>query len=348
MRKPAAVVLNVDCAFREDPGYAYEEQRIERSGAVLRLQPARTEDDILEAAREANIVLLEYGDTPLTARVIGGLPACWALVKYGIGVDNVDVAAATANGIVVANAAEFCVEEVSDHAIALLLAGVRRIVAMDRNIRSGGWFDFPDRNSLRRMRNLTLGLLGFGRIARAVARKLSGFEMRILAHDPYAAPASVPGHVTLVSREVLLREADLLSIHVPLTSETRGLVGEAELRAMKSTAIVVNTGRGPVIDQDALVCALREKRIAAAALDVFTEEPLPANSPLREFTNVTLTPHYGARSEDSIIDLRHTVADSVEALIRGYWPPYPVNPGVSPRIPLRPWKEFVSERQESL
>jgi D-3-phosphoglycerate dehydrogenase len=338
---PAAVILNVDCAFREDPGYGYEERRITAAGAMLRLQPARTEDEIIAAAQDAHVILLEYGNTPVTARVIQNLPACRALIKYGIGLDNIDIAAATRAGIVVANAAEFCVEEVSDHALALILAATRRIVAMDRNIRAGGWFDFPQRNSLRRMCSLTVGLLGFGRIGRATARKLAGFGCRILACDPYVAAGSMPAGVELTDRVRLFRELDILSIHLPLTAETRGTVAEAELRAMQSSAIVVNTGRGPVIDEAALIRALQEGWIAAAALDVFAEEPLPPTSPLRKMPNVVMTPHYAARSEDSIVDLRHTVADSVEAIVRSFWPPHVANPSVTPRIALRPWSEFV-------
>jgi D-3-phosphoglycerate dehydrogenase len=153
-------------------------------------------------------------------------------------------------------------------------------------------------------------------------------------------PGLLPAHVALVSREELLPEADFLSLHVPLTPGTRGLIGKAALRWMRSSAILVNTSRGPAADEPALVEALRDNRLAGAALDVFTEEPLPVSSPLRSLPNVVLTPHYAARSEESILELRSTEAASVEALVRGYWPPYPANPTVSPRIPLQPWTEF--------
>ena len=135
----------------------------------------------------------------------------------------------------------------------------------------------------------------------------------------------------------LLRESDLISLHVPLTRETRGLIGEAAFRAMKPTALVVNTSRGPVIDEEALIRALREKWIAGAALDVVTTEPLPASSPLRQFDQVIFTPHYGATSEESEAQLRATVADSVEAILKGFWPPFPVNPKIQPRFSLKPW-----------
>ena len=337
--RPRPKVVNIDCAFLEVPGYEYERRRIESAGAELVLSRAATEDAIIEVCRDANIVLLEYPNTPLTSRVAANLPQCWAIVRYGIGLDNVDVRAATEHGIVVCNTAEFCIEEVSDHALALLLASARRILPMDRNIRAGGWFDFPQRQPMRRIRNLTLGLIGFGRIARAVARKISGFQLRVLATDPYVAPDPGLG-VELVEREVLLRESDLISIHTPLTDETRGSIGESELRAMKESAILVNTSRGAVVDEAALIRALQEGWIAGAALDVMVEEPLPPASPLRTLENVVLTPHYAAQSEESLLDLRTAVADSVEALVRGYWPPFPANPHVVPRIPLKPWSEF--------
>ena len=335
-------VLNIDCAYIESPGYEYERRRIESAGGELVLSKAPTEDAIVEACPQANIVLVEYPVTPITARVAANLPQCWAIVKYGVGLDNVDIAAATEHGIVVCNAAEYCVEEVSDHTVGLLLAGLRRIVVLDRNIRTGGWHDFPIRNELRRVSSLTLGLVGLGRIGSAVARKMSGFRMRILATDPYIPPPDPRLGVEMVDLDRLLQESDIVSLHTPLTDETRGMIGKRAFRAMKSSALLVNTSRGPVVDEEALIRALQEGRIDGAALDVMTQEPLPPTSPLREMDNVVLTPHYAARSEESLLDLRNCMADSVEALLLGYWPPFPANPAVRPRIPLRPWKEFRS------
>jgi phosphoglycerate dehydrogenase-like enzyme len=168
---------------------------------------------------------------------------------------------------------------------------------------------------------------------------MAGFRMRMLAADPYLTGASNEPGVDLVSLETVLRESDLVSVHVPLTPETRGLINEAALRSMKPTAVIVNTSRGPVIDQPALERALEEKWIAGAALDVVTEEPLPATSALRRFDQVILTPHAGADSIDSMSHVRRTVAASIEAVARGHWPPFPVNPKVTPRSPLQPWSE---------
>jgi D-3-phosphoglycerate dehydrogenase len=331
--------INIDCNF----DYAYERQRLEAAGIDLVLKKCVTEDDIIAACPTADAVVLEGTKTPMTARVIGALPRCRVIAKYAVGVDNVDLAAATRAGIIVANAADYCTEEVSDHAVALLLGAVRRIASMDRFVRAGNWAGYPRPTPLRRVSQLTLGLVGMGRIARATARKMAGFKLRILASDPYLVPgqATEPG-VEIVALDQLLRESDLISVHVPLTPETRGLLNEAAFRSMKPTAYVVNTSRGPVIDQAALIRALREKWIAGAALDVVAEEPLPAGSPLREFDQVILTPHVAADSEDSMKHVRRTAMDSVEAVAKGFWPPFPVNPKVVPRTALKPYAESTS------
>lgn len=329
---PRPQVVNISCYFE----YEHERKRIAGLGADLVLRPARTAAEVAAACRDAAIVLVEDNDIAFTDEVFGSLPACRAVVQYGIGVDHFDVAAATRRGILVCHAADFCVEEVSDHAVALLLAGARQILAMDRRIRAGGWFDFERFGPLRRIAALKLGLVGWGRIARAVARKMAGFRMAVLAADPYVGAQGGDPGVELVPAGRIWREADLISIHVPLTPETRGLVGEAALRAMKPTAFIVNTSRGAVIDQDSLVRALQERRIGGAALDVLTQEPMPAGHPLRTLANVILTPHFAGQSEESMAHLHRTVADSVEAILSGRRPPFPVNPGVRPRLPLPP------------
>lgn len=336
MNQPFKAV-NIDCNF----DYAYERERLSACGIDLALRKAVSEDDIIRACTDADAVVLEGAKTPMTERVILALPRCRLIAKYAVGVDNIDAAAATRAGIVVANAADYCTEEVSDHAVALLLASARRVVAMDRFVRAGNWSGFTRDQPLRRVNQLTLGLVGLGRIARATARKMAGFRLRILATDPYlTGPGNEPG-VEIVDLDTLLRESDLISVHVPLVPETRGLLNEATFRAMKPNAIVVNTSRGPVIDQSALERALEEKWIAGAALDVVDEEPLPAGSGLRKFEQVILTPHAGADSVDSMDHVRRTVVDTLEAVARGYWPPFPVNPKVAPRVPLRPWAEWV-------
>lgn len=333
-------IVNVDCNF----SYDLERTRIEAAGADLVLRQARTEDEIIRACGDAAVILFENADTPLNARVIAALPKCQAIVRYGVGVDSIDLAEATQQGVVVANSADYCTEEVSDHATALLLAAARRVAFLDRRIRSGGWVGYDPKQPLRRVACLTLGLLGWGRIAQAVARKMSGFNMRIIVADPYVQSLPPGSPVELVSREQLLRESDLLSLHLPLNAETRHLVNEQTLAVMKPTACLVNTSRGGIVDEGALVRALQQDRLGGAALDVFEVEPLPAGSPLRTLEQVTLTPHYAASSQDSMRHLHGTVTDSVEAILQGYWPPFPVNRDVVPRRTLRPWAGFKPGR----
>lgn len=329
-------VVNVDCNFV----YDIERQQVAAAGGEFVLRRARTEDEIIAACGSATVALLEHADTPFTARVISALPSCRAIIRYGVGIESVDQTEATRCGIVVANAADFCTEEVSDHATALLLASVRRIAYLDRWVRAGHWHDFKLDVPLRRVRCLTLGLVGWGRIAQSVARKMRGFQLRILVSDPYVRSVPPESGAELVPLEQLLRESDLISLHVPLNAATKHLIGAESLRLMKPTAFLVNTSRGGVIDQAALIRALEEKRLGGAGLDVYEEEPLPVTSPLRRMEQVTLTPHYAASSQDSMDHLHRTMADSAEAILRGFWPPFPVNAAVQPRTPLRPWSEF--------
>ena len=333
-------IVNVDGNF----SYELERQRIEAAGGDFTVRRARTEEEIIAGCADATMVLFENADTPLTARVIAALPACRAIIRYGVGVDSIDVAAATSHGVIVANSADFCTEEVSDHAVALILASARRIAFFDRSIRAGGWHGFNPGSPLRRVNCLILGLLGWGRIAQAVARKMSGFQMRVLVSDPYvrSLPPGFPGE--LVSKEVLLRESDLLSLHLPLNAETHQLIDAKALQLMKPSAILINTSRGGVVDEAALVQALQQNRLAGAALDVFEIEPLPTENALRTLEQVTLTPHYAASSQDSMRHLHGTVTDSVEALLKGFWPPFPVNAAVVPRAVLRPWRDFRPDR----
>ncbi len=331
--------VNIDCNF----DYAFERERLAAVGIALIEQKSGTEDEIIAACTAADAVILEGAKTPLTMRVIGALPRCRVLAKYAVGVDNIDLAAATSQGIVVANAADYCTEEVSDHAVALMLAAARRVVALDRHLRAGGWGGPMRAVPVRRFSRLTVGLIGLGRIARATARKLQGFGCRVLAADPYLpAGVSAGPNVERVSLDRLLAESDLVSVHIPLSAETRGLVGAQMFSVMKSTAVLVNTSRGPVVDQAALIEALQSQRIAGAALDVFETEPLAVESPLRTMEQVILTPHTAADSVDSLQHARETVVDSVAAVLRGYWPPFPVNVRVIPRSALRPWSEAPS------
>ena len=289
-------------------------------------------DELIANLKDADVVLVAAAQ--ITRPVLDSLPRCRAVVRYGIGVDNVDLEAATDDGIVVAHVLDFCTEEVSNHAFALLLALARRLLPLHRDTVAGRWRqDHAWR--LAPVHGQTLGVVGFGNIGRAVARKARAFDMRVLAYDPYGDPeTAAETGATLVSLDQLLAESDYVSLHTPLTPETRHLVGAAELKAMKPTAVLINTARGPVVDQAALVEALAGGQIAAAGLDVFEEEPLPAGSPLAEMENVVLTPHVGSVSPEAMRQLRQEVGRAAAHVLRGRWPKYVANPSVKPRVPL--------------
>ena len=333
-------VVNVDCDRTEkekDSLYAAERKAVEDLGGELVLLSAQTEDEIVRACAGARIILTEGLFTPITRRVLEALPDCWAVGRYGIGVDNIDVEAATDCGIVVFNVADYCVEEVADHAAALVLACARRVVILDRHVRAGGWDNPPLEYPLRRLGRLTLGLVGFGNIGRRMVPRLQGFGMRILATDPYVDPRlAAEAGVELTSLDRVLRESDLVSLHTFLNAGSRHLIGAPELRLMKPSAFLVNTSRGGVVDEEALIQALRERRIGGAALDVTEQEPLGADSPLRNLDNAVLTPHQGSSSVESVEDMRRGVTEALSCLLQGTWPPFPFNRSVQPRRELKP------------
>ncbi len=310
-----------------------ERQALDDVDCDLVTTEASSEDELIANVKDADVVLVAQAQ--IRRRVLESAHRCRAVVRYGIGLDNVDLEAATDNGIVVAHVLDFCTEEVSNHAIALLLALARRLLPLHRDAAAGRWRrDHAWR--LAPVHGQTLGIVGFGNIGRAVARKALAFDMRVLAYDPYTDPgaASALG-VQPAALDELLAESDYVSLHTPLTPETRTLIGEAELKAMRPTAVLVNTSRGPVVDQAALVEALAGGEIAAAALDVFQEEPLPADSPLCRLENVLLTPHVASVSPEAMRQVCEEVGRAAGDVLRGRWPKYVANPSVTPRAPLK-------------
>jgi D-3-phosphoglycerate dehydrogenase len=239
------------------------------------------------------------------------LDGCAAVVRYGVGLDNVDVDAARDLGIAVGNVPEYGHEEISNHAIALLLALARRLPAFDAAVRRGG-ADIPAPQSVRRLSHGTLGLVGLGRIGRRVAEKARVFGLTVVAHDPYATATD---GVELVTLDELLARADILSLHVPLTPETKHMIGARELALLPPGALVINIGRGGLVEEHALVDALRSGHVAGAALDVTEIEPLPLDSPLLEAPNVILTPHVAWVSDVALADLKRLTAEAALRLI---------------------------------
>jgi len=282
-----------------------------------------TEDEVIEAAQDADGIINQYA--PITRRVIESLKRCKVIARYGVGVDNINVEAATEYGIIVANVPDYCVDEVSTHTMALILACARGITLLNGKIREKIW-DFTLAKPLFRTKGKTLGLFGLGKIARAVAQKASGFGFKIIAYDPYVS--RIDGGIELVEFSKLLSDSDFVSIHSPLTDETRHSFGENELKAMKKTAFLINTARGPIVDEKALYQALKKRWIAGAALDVMEKEPPDWENPLPKLDNLIITPHISFYSEESYVELKTKTTKAVLAVLKGGLPRAMVNPKV--------------------
>jgi D-3-phosphoglycerate dehydrogenase len=301
---------------------------LSRIGAELTLATEATPEAIMRIASGADAVLVTYAK--ITAEMIGGMSRCRIISRFGIGVDNVDIAAATARGIVVTKVPDYCIDEVSDHAMALLLALVRKIPFANTRVHAGRW-EMPAVVPIHRLRGSVLGLAGFGRIPQLLAPKAQAFGMRVVAFDPFV-PAEVvaAAGVESVDFPQLLKISDYISIHTPLVPETRNLFNADAFRQMKPRAYLVNTARGPLVDEAALAAALDAGQLAGAAVDVLSVEP-PVSSPLFGREDVVITPHVSFYSEESLIELQTKAAEEVVAVLSGRAPRNPVNPEVLQR-----------------
>jgi D-3-phosphoglycerate dehydrogenase len=302
---------------------------IEKAGFALVAAQCKTEDEVIEVAHDAVAVVTQYAT--ISARVIAELPDCRVIARYGTGVDIVDVDAATSHNILVTNVPnDWCEDEVADHAMALLLAVARKINVYDRATRHGIW-QWQSGAPIHRLRRSILGLLSFGAIARAIAVRASGFGMRITAHDPFLSAKKIgDGGANAVSFDELVTESDYLVIQAPLTSQTHHLFDEVQLRRMKPTAVLINTARGPIVDDRALHQALSEGWIAGAGLDDIEEEPAKVrnwrpDNPLLHLDNVVITPHAAYYSEESLLTVRRFAAEEVVRVLTGEPPLSPVN-----------------------
>ena len=285
----------------------------------------RTEEDVIEAARGSDALLVQWA--PITAQVIETLDQCKVIVRYGIGVDNVDLAAAAGRGIPVCNVPDYCIDEVADHTIALTLALARQLPQVDSRVRAGVWRIVPD-NRMPALRDLTFGTLGFGRVARAVLDRARPFGFRLVAADPYVpAPQSTATPVDLVTIDDLVKSCDIVSLHAPLTSATRLIFNDDRIATMKQGAILVNTGRGGLVDLGALARCLSSGHLGGAGLDVYEEEPLPLDHPIRQSPNTILTSHIAWFSESSVPRLQQMAAEEVARALRGQPLSNPVNRG---------------------
>ena len=301
---------------------------LSRIGADLQMAPENTPEAIMRVASGADALLVTYAK--ITGDMIEQMTRCRIISRFGIGVDNVDLAAATKKGIAVTKVPDYCIDEVSDHAVALLLAVARKIPLANSEVHAGKWH-MPSVVPIHRLRGSVLGLVGFGRIPQLVAPKAQSFGLRVIAFDPYV-PADVftRAGVERVELADLLKTSDYVSIHSPLLPETRGMFNAEAFRQMKPTAYLINTARGPIVDEAALAEALDEGRLAGAALDVMTQEP-PVGSPLIGRPNVVITPHTSFYSEESLVELQVKAAEEVVAVLSGRAPRNPVNPEVLKR-----------------
>jgi D-3-phosphoglycerate dehydrogenase len=299
--------------------------------AGLRVQTAqcRTEDDVVAAAQNCDALLLQYA--PITQRVVEALPRLGIVSRFGAGFDTIDTAACARHGVWVANSPDYGVGEVATHALAMTLALLRHLAIYDRDVRAGRWH-YLSPGSIRRTGNLTAGILGLGRIGKRFAHLARNCFARVIACDPYLIDGDFPAYVERVSLDELFAQADAISLHVPLTEETRGMVGAGLLRTVRRGAVLVNTARGAVVEIDALLAALDDGRLDGAALDVLPQEPLDVAHPLARHPRVLLTPHAAFYSSEAEIELRRKAALNIVQWARTGRPMYPVVQGTkSPR-----------------
>jgi D-3-phosphoglycerate dehydrogenase len=307
--------------------------------------PADTQTEFAEAVGDLDAIITSWG-IPIDQQVIDGLKQCEVIGVGGVGVDMVDVEAATAAGIVVTNVPDVFIEEVADHAMMLLLDVARMTPLMARMAREGEWYQARPILSVRpRLLGQTLGLFAFGHVARGTARRAKAFGLRVIAFDPYVSELEISAaEVEPVGFHELLERSDFLSIHAPLNAETEHAIDAAALSRMKPTAAVINTARGPIIDEAALIQALRDGVIAGAGLDVTEQEPASPDNPLLHMDNVLVTPHIASASSRMRPETRRRVGREVSLVLRGRWPMSCVNPTVLPRVPLERWQPYPMNR----
>jgi len=323
-RKPKVVVADYDFG-----DVAIERSIVTGAGFELIAAQCKSEDDVIAVAANADAVITQYAE--IGKRAIQSFTRLKVIARYGIGVDIVDVDAATAKNIVVTNVPnDWCMNEVADHAVALLLSLLRKLPTYDRATRAGDWH-WQSGRPIQRLQQGTLGLFSFGAIAKEIARRMRGFGVRIIACDPFVDESETASHgVSLVGFEELLAQSDYLMIQAPLTRETRGLFGEAELRRMKRGAILINTARGPIVKDADLYRVLKDGWLTGAGLDDLEEEPAKragwkANNPLFRLENVIVTPHAAYYSEQSMQIVRRFASEEVVRVLRGEAPLSPVN-----------------------
>ncbi len=325
--------------------YDLERDALDPIGAEIVEIPAKTEDEFIAGARDADALIAR--GRPITRKIIENLRNCKVIGVASVGVDTVDVQAATDCGIPVTNVPDLFSEEVADNTMALILAAHRRLNYMDKFVRTGRWAEGrPMFLSIPRLVGQTLGFIGFGHIPRAIARRARPFGFHMIAYDPYISEEVMAeyGVEPIITLDELCQRSDYLSMHAPSRAETFHMMKEQHFRAMKKTAVFVNNGRGATVDEKALIKALQEKWIAFAALDVFEKEPPDLENPLLHMENTILTPHIASASSRMMPETRRRAAREIALVLQGMWPRSAVNPEVLPRTKLVRWQPISLER----
>lgn len=320
------VILKTDGDFRD---VSEERKILESAGYDLVERNCQTSEDVIAACRELNPMGLIVLKVPINEEVMKNAGTVKVISRYGIGLDMIDMKAAESEKIPVAYVPDYCVDEVSNHAISLMFTAERRISIFDRNVRKGDW-GMGNIPPVHRFKEKTIGLLGFGRLAQAVAGKLKGFGVRIVSYDPIVKENVMKenGVERAPSLDDLLKVSDVISIHVPLTKETRGIIGAEELRKMKKGSVLVNTSRGGIVDQKALLGSIREGHISGAGLDVFEDEPMDMSDPILKEERMVLTPHVSYYSEEALKQVQVDTAQAVVDILGGKMPRNLANPSI--------------------
>ena len=300
----------------------------EEADAEAVVAPDGSEETLLSLVGDVDAIMTCFAQ--VTPNVLKAAPNCVAVGRFGVGVDNIAVDTATELGMAVTYVPDYCVDEVSDHVMALLLAFNRRIVLFDNSVKNAGWGSVPLTMRMMRLRGKTLGVIGFGRIGQSVAQKALAFGFRVLAYDPYmtAEQCALRGARKVENMDAVLRESDFVTLHSPLNEETRGLIGARELDVMKSDAFLINCARGPLIDEGALYDALTGGGIAGAGLDVMEDNHPPSDHPLLGLDNIIITPHVAFFSQEATLELEQRAAREVAYVLTGRMPDNLVNPAV--------------------
>lgn len=310
-----------------------EEGEVNKIGAELIRVQSRTEEEVIANCKDADGLLNQYA--PISRNVIENLPKLKVVGRYGVGVNTVDMDAATEYGVCVVNVPDYCMDEVSNQAFALMMACMRKVPLLNHQVKNRGW-DYKLGKPIHRLRGQKLGLFGFGRIPQTLAEKAKPFGFDLLVYDPFVKEDIVKkaGGKLLTLNEIL-READVISVHVPLMKSTEHMISTKELSLMKKTAIIINTSRGPIIDETALIEALQKKQIAGAGLDVLEQEPAAKDNPLLDMDNVIITPHIAWYSEEAEAELKQKAAMGVAEVLQGRVPTYLVNKDVLKKLSLK-------------